>query len=52
MKIWLDAQLSPAIAKWMEEAFDISEAFPVQADSAMRATEDFEIFRRAREAKL
>jgi predicted nuclease of predicted toxin-antitoxin system len=51
VKVWLDAQLSPAIAKWMEEAFDISEAFPVQADLAMRATEDFEIFRRAREAE-
>jgi len=51
VKIWLDAQLSPAIGKWMEEAFDITEAFAVQADSALRATEDLEIFKKAREAK-
>lgn len=50
MRIWLDAQLSPAIARWMEEAFEIEEAFPVQSDSALRSTKDFEIFDRARKA--
>jgi len=30
VKIWLDAQLSPAIAKWIEEAYEVEEAFSVQ----------------------
>lgn len=51
MKIWLDAQLSPAIGKWMEEAFDITEAFAIQADSALRTTKDLEIFQMARKAE-
>jgi predicted nuclease of predicted toxin-antitoxin system len=44
VKIWLDAQLSPAIAKWMEEAFEIEETFAVQLDSDLRAAKDLEIF--------
>lgn len=40
MKIWLDAQLSPEVARWMEEAFEIEEAFAVQLDAALRAATD------------
>jgi hypothetical protein len=29
--MWLDAQLSPAIGAWLEEAFDITEAFAAAA---------------------
>lgn len=32
MKIWLDAQLSPAIATWMEGAFEIDTVLAVQLD--------------------
>lgn len=49
MKIWLDAQLSPAIAKWMHEAFDIEEALAVQVDQNLRSTKDLDLFERARE---
>lgn len=34
----------------MEETFDISEAFSVQADPSIRATKDLQIFQLAREA--
>jgi predicted nuclease of predicted toxin-antitoxin system len=46
--LWIDAQLSPALAPWL------SERFGVQAFSAKylghRDAEDAEIFRAAREA--
>ncbi len=50
MKIWLDAQLSPAVASWMEANFDVEEAFAVQADPEFRTLKDHEIFSRARVA--
>lgn len=50
MKIWLDAQLSPSIATWMEGSFDRVEAFAVQADAELRSTKDREIFELARAA--
>jgi len=50
VKIWLDAQLSPAIATWMEAGFEIEEAFAVQVDPDLRAMKDREIFDMARGA--
>jgi predicted nuclease of predicted toxin-antitoxin system len=49
MKLWIDAQMSPAIATW------ISGNFPVSAvairDIGLRDAEDEEIFEAARQAK-
>ena len=49
MKIWIDAQMSPAIAKW------ISSNYPVSAeairDLGLRDAEDKEIFEAARKEK-
>ena len=47
MKIWLDAQLSPAVASWMETNFPIESAFAVQSDPELRRLKDHEIFSRA-----
>jgi predicted nuclease of predicted toxin-antitoxin system len=48
MTIWIDAQLSPAIAKW------ITESFPVQAialrDLGLRDATDRQIFAAAQQA--
>lgn len=49
MKIWIDAQLSPALAAWMSSNFDV-EAIPVR-DLGMRDSEDPEIFRAACDAQ-
>ena len=48
MKIWIDAQLSPAMAKWIEVRFAIA-AVPVR-DLGLRDATDIVIFRAAREA--
>lgn len=50
MKIWLDAQLSPALARWMEDEFDVENVFSVQLDERLRAAKDGEIFAQAKEA--
>jgi len=50
VKIWLDAQLSPSIAKWMGGTFDIDEAFAVQLDEVLKRIPDDDIFRLAKEA--
>lgn len=50
MKIWLDAQLSPAIAEWMEGAFEIEEVLAVQLDPGLVSAKDRLIFARAKEA--
>lgn len=50
MKIWLDAQLSPAVARWLEATFAV-EALAIQEDSVLVSAEDAEIFAAAREAK-
>ncbi len=42
MKIWVDAQLSPAIAPWIQETFGI-ESVSVR-DVGLRDAEDLEIF--------
>jgi predicted nuclease of predicted toxin-antitoxin system len=48
MKIWLDAQLSPALAPWMSAQFAVS-AVAVR-DLGLRDSADREIFFAAREA--
>lgn len=47
-EFWLDAQLSPAIAKWLSEDFGrtVKSSYTLQFSS----TSDKEIFRRAKEA--
>ena len=47
MKIWVDAQLSPAIAKWIESNFPV-ECTAVR-DLDLRDAEDKEIFFRAKD---
>ncbi len=48
MKIWLDAQLPPSLARWIQtQSWDL-EAFPVR-DIGLRSASDVEIFRQARE---
>lgn len=48
MKIWVDAQLSPALALWMCEALKV-EAFALR-DLGLRDAKDPVIFERARAA--
>ena len=48
MTIWIDAQLSPAIAFWIESNFDI-KAFALR-DIGLRDAEDEEIFNAAKKA--
>lgn len=49
MKIWVDAQLSPAIAAWINRSFSEVQAASVRALGLRDAT-DAEIFQAAREA--
>lgn len=49
MKLWLDAQLSPALADWISATFGI-EAIPVR-DLALRDAADGAIFDAARRAQ-
>jgi predicted nuclease of predicted toxin-antitoxin system len=48
MTIWIDAQLSPAIAFWIENNFDV-KAFALR-DLGLRDAEDEEIFLEAKKA--
>jgi predicted nuclease of predicted toxin-antitoxin system len=48
-EIWIDAQLSPALAAWINRNYDEIEAKSVRA-VGMRDAEDREIFQAAREA--
>ncbi|VGO16502.1 hypothetical protein PDESU_05093 [Pontiella desulfatans] len=50
MTVWLDAQLSPRLAPWIEETL----AIPTKAvrDLGLRDADDFEIFQAAREANV
>ena len=50
MTIWIDAQLSPAIASWISDNFDI-QAFAVR-DIGLRDAEDIEIFQAAKQANV
>lgn len=47
MIIWVDAQLSPAVARWVTESFGL-EAHAVR-DLGLRSAKDPEIFRAARQ---
>lgn len=49
MKIWIDAQLSPAIAAWINRSFPGIQASSVRALGLRDAT-DAQIFQAAREA--
>jgi predicted nuclease of predicted toxin-antitoxin system len=49
VKLWIDAQLSPALASWINLQFDGIEASAVR-DLGFRDAEDEEIFRAARQA--
>ena len=49
MIIWIDAQFSPAIAKWIEEGFQV-EAHALR-DVGLHNAKDLAIFNAARQAK-
>jgi predicted nuclease of predicted toxin-antitoxin system len=51
MKLWVDAQLSPAIAAWINRTFDDIEAESVRALGLRDAT-DPEIFEEAKKADV
>ncbi len=51
MKLWIDAQLSPVLAKWINENFANIEATAVR-DLGLRDAEDQVIFFSAREADV
>ena len=46
MRIWIDAQLPPALAKWLIETFDLEAAS--LRDLELRDAQDIEIFEAAR----
>lgn len=48
MRIWIDAQLSPAIAAWINRMFEDIQAESVRS-LGLRDALDYEIFRRARQ---
>lgn len=49
MRLWVDAQFSPAIARWITDQFDEVEAIPIR-HLGLRDAEDAEIFEAARRA--
>ena len=49
MRIWVDAQMSPAIATWISSNYDVS-AVAIR-DLGLRDAEDKEIFEAARQEK-
>jgi predicted nuclease of predicted toxin-antitoxin system len=51
MKIWVDAQLSPAIAVWITENFEQLEAVAIR-DVGMRDAEDTVIYFSAKDANV
>ena len=48
MKLWIDAQLSPALAQWITTHFNGIEAVAVR-ELGLRDAEDVEIFQAARQ---
>jgi predicted nuclease of predicted toxin-antitoxin system len=50
VKLWIDAQLSPALARWITDHFEGLEAAAVR-ELGLRDVEDAEIFEAARQAK-
>lgn len=51
MTLWIDAQLSPALAAWINREYPDLQAHSVRSLS-LRDAEDVEIFRAAREAEV
>ena len=51
MKIWIDAQRSPALAAWINRTFEDIEAASVRAVD-LRDALDHEIFRQARQREV
>jgi predicted nuclease of predicted toxin-antitoxin system len=51
MKLWIDAQISPAVAAWINRTFDHIEAESVRALGLRDAT-DSEIFEEAKKADV
>jgi predicted nuclease of predicted toxin-antitoxin system len=49
VKLWIDAQLSPALAQWINEHFEDLEATAVR-ELGLRDADDSEIFASARRA--
>ena len=49
MKLWLDAHLSPRLASWLEEMFDLS-VLAIQADTSLVSSKDRAIFLAAKDA--
>ena len=49
MILWLDAQLSPALASWISERFTPIQAVPIR-ELGLRNANDREIFAQARSA--
>ena len=49
MILWIDAQLSPALARWLSDTFGVT-AHAVR-DLGLRAAKDLPIFHAAREAR-
>jgi uncharacterized protein with PIN domain len=50
LRVWIDAQLPPALARWLRTEYGVDAAH-VEEVGLLRAT-DAEIFRAAREAKV
>ncbi len=50
MKLWLDAQLSPAMAPWIAENFGVDCSSV--GDVGLRNAEDIDIFQAARTANV
>ena len=50
MKLWLDAHLSPALAPWLEDTFDLS-VLAVQAETSLISGKDRDSFLAAKEAR-
>ncbi|AUS99653.1 hypothetical protein CLI64_04205 [Nostoc sp. CENA543] len=46
MKIWIDAQLPPTLARWLSETFDVEAA--ALRELGLRDAKDVEIFNEAR----
>jgi predicted nuclease of predicted toxin-antitoxin system len=51
MKIWIDAQLSPAIAAWINRTYEDIEAQSIRA-VGLRDALDYEIFNEARKQNV
>ena len=51
MILWLDAQLSPRLARWISEHYPPTQAFPLR-DLGLRDAEDEDVFAAARHANV